>query len=164
MQSPDNLVFISLHEENRRKRIQTILARGRQVAEGRGWGCRAIGWQLWQTPTSSSNARSTSLHPQMFNSTSWWHQIHRWSEFFLVWSRITSRARLMIKWSEEDQPSSFPPPFSTLVRCMAQTQLTWNKNKMCGQHLRLESASIWYFLYIEDNPTPVTCRNDRAKW
>ena len=150
--------------KKKEERIQTILARGRQVAEGRGWGCRAIGWQLWQTPTSSSNARSTSLHPQTLNSTSWWHQIHRWSEFFLVWSMIRCRARLMLKWSEEDHPSPLPPPSSTLVRRMPQTQLTWNKKNMCGQHLRQESASIWSFLYIEDNPTPVTYRNDRAKW
>ena len=119
-------LFLYLSMKKKEERIQTILARGRQVAEGRGWGCRAIGWQLWQTPTSSSNARSTSLHPQTLNSTSWWHQIHRWSEFFLVWSMIRGRG-----WCSSDQKKITPLPSLLLLQPWSDAclKLNWPETK-----------------------------------
>ena len=81
-----------------RKGIRTIQALGRQGAGGRGWGLWAgTGWQLAQTPTSSS----TLLPPQQ--------PLHP-IRFIAVYDDHS--ARLMIKWSED--PSLFPPSFPLL--------------------------------------------------
>ena len=122
--------FISDDVKKRSQVILTIQAQGRQGAGGRGWGWWAgTGWQLAQTPTSSSTLTPPRQPPHPIRFIA--------GQTFQFLSRmITVR-----------DPSPFPPAFLLLHPCshpLLWTQLTWNEKNMWGQVLRAEHWCIWY--------------------
>ena len=111
--------FISYDVKKRSQVILTIQAQGRQGAGGRGWGWWAgTGWQLAQTPTSSSTLTPPRQPPHPIRFIA--------GQTFQFLSRmITVR-----------DPSPFPPAFLLLHPCSHPLlwTLTWNeKNKDWGQ-------------------------------